>query len=182
MRRICLVTVVAGATMVSATGCTSAAPPAATPSATPRTSGASSGGANLGGGTGTTAPAASSPAAAPTQPAVPADFTVCILPVVTCSGEMRSEPAQVDVSADGSGFVAGLSWSGWGTATAQGTGTLNVNNCDPNCAQGTFTGYPATVMLTNLTPYGNGLQAYADMTVSSPTSAYGTRTYDNLLP
>jgi hypothetical protein len=52
----------------------------------------------------------------------------------------------------------------------------------PNCAQGTFTGYPATITLTNLTPYGNGLQAYADVSVSSPTSPYGTRSYSSLVP
>ena len=175
MRRIWLAAVMMGVVVISAGGCASATTPAPAPSATAGTPGAGhGGGANLGGGAGGTTPAAT--------PAPSADFTVCILPVVTCSGEMRSEPAQVDVSADGSGFVAGLTWSGWGTPTARGTGTLNVNDCNPNCAQGTFTGYPATVTLTSLTPYGNGLQAYADMTVSSPTSAYGTRSYSHLVP
>jgi hypothetical protein len=29
------------------------------------------------------------------------------------------------------------------------------------CAQGTYTGYPAAVTLTGLTPYGTGMEAYS---------------------
>lgn len=37
---------------------------------------------------------------------------------------------------------------------------------------GTYTGYQATVTLTGLTPYGNGNRAYADMTITAPSSPY----------
>jgi len=85
---------------------------------------------------------------------------------------MKTEPTQIFTTGDGSGYLKNLTWSGWGQPTAQGTGVLEVDNCTPNCAQGTFTGYPATVTLTGLTPYGNGNEAYANMTVSAPTSPY----------
>jgi len=88
----------------------------------------------------------------------------------------------VQLSGDGSGFVRGLTWSGWGNATAQGTGMLEIDNCNPNCAQGSFTGYPATITLSNLTPYGNGTQAYANMVVSAPTAPNPTYSYKNLVP
>jgi hypothetical protein len=110
-----------------------------------------------------------------------ADFTVCTLPVVSCNGEMRTEPPMIEVSGDGSGFVAGITWSAWGTAEAQGAGTLKVDNCTPNCAQGKLAGYPATITLSDLTPYGNSLQAYADMTISAPSDSY-SESYHNLLP
>ncbi|HEV2242318.1 MAG TPA: protein kinase [Streptosporangiaceae bacterium] len=101
---------------------------------------------------------------------------VCTFPADTCTSanptQMKTEPAQIVTTGDGSGFLKNLTWSGWGQPTAQGTGVLEVDNCTPSCAQGTYTGYPATVTLTGLTPYGNGNDAYANMTVSAPTSPY----------
>jgi len=125
------------------------------------------------------APAATSPAA--TSPAAPA-VTVCITPVVTCnSSELKTEPKTLLLSGDGSVFATAITWSGWGTGTAQGTGTLKVDNCNPNCAQGTLTGYPATITLTALTPFQGG-QAYGSMTISAPSDSY-SRTYaTNLVP
>ncbi|MFJ4845625.1 MULTISPECIES: hypothetical protein [unclassified Streptomyces] len=32
--------------------------------------------------------------------------------------------------------LEGLSWSHWGSATATGRGTLRINTCEPNCAEG----------------------------------------------
>jgi hypothetical protein len=132
-----------------------------------------------------TASASPTPSAtSPAPPAVPlSDFKVCTFPADTCNSsnpsQMKTEPAQIVTTGDGSGYLKSLTWSGWGTATAQGTGTLEVDNCTPNCAQGTFTGYPATVTLTNPTAYGNGNQAYADMTVSAPTSPYQPDAFDS---
>jgi hypothetical protein len=94
---------------------------------------------------------------------------------------MRTEPKTIEVSGDGSGFVAGITWTGWGTPTAQGSGTLKVDDCNPNCAQGHLTGYPATITLTGLTFYGAQLQAYADMSITAPADNY-SETYDHLLP
>lgn len=127
--------------------------------------------------------AGSSPATSPPPSTPPAatDFTVCTDPVGICKGQMKTEPRQILTSGDGSGFVKAITWTGWGTATATGKGTMEVDNCQPNCAQGTFTGYPATVTLTGLTRYG-GKQGYATMTVAAPTSPAGTSTYRHLLP
>jgi hypothetical protein len=135
--------------------------------------------------TATASASATPPATVSATPAaVAADVTVCVSPVVSCSGQMRTEPAQVLVSADGSGYVHDLTWSGWGGATARGAGTLEVDNCSPNCAQGTYTGYPATVTLSRLTPYGSGRRAYADMVISVPAAPAGVGpfSYKHLVP
>lgn len=51
---------------------------------------------------------------------------------------METEPTQIVTTGDGSGYVKDLVWSGWGQATARGTGLLEIDNCNPNCAQGTY--------------------------------------------
>jgi hypothetical protein len=107
------------------------------------------------------------------------DVAVCITPLVTCHGELKTEPAEIYVSGDGSAFISGLTWTGWGLSKATGSGTLKLDNCTPNCAQGSFTDYQATVILSNLTGYVGGA-AYATMMVDAPGSPFGSRTYRNL--
>jgi serine/threonine protein kinase len=107
---------------------------------------------------------------------------VCTAPAIGCIGfassaSMKTEPVQIVTSADGSGYVNGITWTSWGQATANGTGTLNVNNCTPNCAAGTYTGYPATITLSGLVVYRSGTDAYSRMVVSAPTSPYGGETF-----
>lgn len=91
---------------------------------------------------------------------------------------MKTEPAQIFTSADGSGYIKDLTWSSWGTATAQGAGILEIDDCNPNCAQGTYTGYPATITLSGLAPYGNHKQAYADIAVAAPSAPYPPPAFD----
>ena len=83
---------------------------------------------------------------------------------------MEVTPNQITTSGDGSAYVKNLVWSSWGGSQAAATGTLELNNCSPNCAQGTYTGYPATVTLAGLKPYGTGLEAYSTIVVQSPSS------------
>jgi hypothetical protein len=46
--------------------------------------------------------------------------------------------------------VTAISWTLWGAATGgQGRGTLNVNNCQPDCATGTSRSAPAIVVVFN---------------------------------
>jgi hypothetical protein len=99
---------------------------------------------------------------------------------------MAERPQQIVVSADGSGAVSGLSWTSWGGQQATGTGTLQVDDCQPNCASGKFTGYPATVTLSGLTPYGedgSGLQAYSSIVVEAPSAPTKSYTFtQNTVP
>lgn len=163
---------VIAAALLAVGGCTSASNSAspASASGSPSSSSAGSGGAG--------SPTPTAPSLVQLQ-----DFTVCTDPNVGCTSttEMVTEPSTVTLSADGSSIVTGLTWSGWATATAVGTGTLNVNDCDPNCVSGTEHPYSATVTLTNPTVYGSGLQAYADMSVTASDSSYD-QTFSQLVP
>lgn len=118
-----------------------------------------------------------SPAAVPL-----AQFKVCTFPAVTCTADsavsMKTEPSTIITSGDGSGYLKDLTWSGWGRSTTQAAGMLEVDNCNPSCAGGTYTGYQAAVKLSGLTPYGsNGKEAYADMVVSAPSASDPTETF-----
>jgi hypothetical protein len=126
----------------------------------------------------TAAPASSSPSTAASASASPTAsliaVTVCTDPAVGCnvpgaSQYMGIRPKEIYVSADGSGYVKNLVWTNWGSSQATATGTLEVDNCTPNCAQGQYAGYPATVTVSGLTPYGSGLEAYSTILVQAPT-------------
>ncbi len=141
------------------------------------------------GGGGTSVPPTPTPSASG-SPASPSpspvgsltQIKVCISPALTCTSfggpaRMKTEPTQIVTTAAGSGYVRSLTWSGWGDSQAVGTGVLEVDDCNPNCAQGTFTGYPATVTLSGLTPFGNGKHAYSAMTISAPSAPSPTESF-----
>jgi hypothetical protein len=89
---------------------------------------------------------------------------------------MEVQPKMITDSGDGSGYVKNIVWTGWGSAQAVGTGTQEVNDCNPSCAQGTFTGYPAKLTLAGLRPYGTGLEAYSTIVIQAPADN-STETY-----
>lgn len=127
-------------------------------------------------------PTTTSAAPAPSAPAptiLASAFTVCSDPGGMCGGTMKTKPSMIITSGDSSMFVKVTSWSAWGSPTAYGTGTLEIDDCNPTCVQGTFTGHPATVTLTGLTPYAGGKQAYAEMAITSPPNSMS---FHHLLP
>lgn len=127
-------------------------------------------------------PTQAPPSSAPPGTGSLSDVTVCIAPVVSCQGELKSQPETILLSGDGSLFVNALAWTGWGSEGATGHGTLKIDNCKPNCAQGGFKDYEATIVVDNLTPYDSGKQAYDTMNVEAPGSPFGSHTYHNLAP
>jgi len=169
----------AGTLMIILAGCSQASSSAPAPTVTVTVTQSQQGqGGGLGQGSTSLAPSTT----ATTTAAPPAsEVGVCVTPVVTCNGELKSEPRQIILSGDGTAFVTGLLWTGWGSNGATGSGTLKLDNCNPNCAQGTLTGYQATIVLSDLTGYVGGA-AYATMMVAAPGSPFGTRTYHHLAP
>jgi hypothetical protein len=134
-----------------------------------------------------TTPASSAPATTPaaspatSPPASLIAVTVCTFPADGCNVPgaaqyMEVRPRRITNSGDGSGFVTNLVWSDWGSPQATATGTEEVDDCNPNCAQGTYTGYPATVTVAGLTAYGTGLAAYSTIVIQS-SAANTTQTY-----
>lgn len=62
-------------------------------------------------------------------------------------------------------FVSGLRWTSW-KSTAFGSGTLKVNNCNPNCAMGKYNKFPILVVLWRAQPWPHhaGRQYFSRLT------------------
>lgn len=60
------------------------------------------------------------------------------------------KPSTIAFSRDSSNIVQHLTWSSWGPTTAAGHGTVALDNCQPNCAQGSVTQVAATVDLSSV--------------------------------
>ena len=52
--------------------------------------------------------------------------------------------------ADGGMYVDRIDWSRWDESRAEGEGFYNVNDCDPNCAEGTMHEMPVRIWLSDL--------------------------------
>jgi len=71
-------------------------------------------------------------------------------PVIFTAGSYSgTEPSTIDYSGDGGNIATNLQWSSWGSVTAIGYGRVGLNNCTPDCANGTVTYVPVTVTLSN---------------------------------
>jgi ABC-type lipoprotein export system ATPase subunit len=71
------------------------------------------------------------------------------LPALTVGGWTGTDPSTIGFSADGGNIVTGIIWSSWTATGARGRGTSYLDNCVPNCAQGTTTAVPATITLSD---------------------------------
>jgi hypothetical protein len=130
---------------------------------------------------------------APSQPAEPARSGVVVLctdPVFGCrspdngptAGYMQAQPYDLTLSGDGTLGISQLTWTGWGSPVATGTGRIGSNDCTPDCASGHNTYAAVRVTVSDLRPYQNG-QAYAE-TALSPAGPIqlSTYSYSNLVP
>ena len=89
-------------------------------------------------------------------------------------GYQGREPSTIDFSGDSTNIVTHLTWTSWGPSTATGRGSIGLNNCQPNCAQGTVTQVAASIDLgavvsghfTSMTETAPGL----DRTYSYPSN------------
>jgi Caspase domain len=122
-------------------------------------------------GTSGTASSRTSPAVSTRSPPV----AVCPGTEVSCeAADLQMKPKLIDLSVDGSGQLLNITWAYWGGEPATGTGILEINDCNPSCGGGTFTGYPATVTLSALLPY-KGREVYTRMTIAAPTAPAAER-------
>lgn len=102
-----------------------------------------------------TAPAATSvPPTAPPTTTAPTVSRVPLSPTATFASESGLgtwtgvEPTTIQFSADGGNIVGRIRWSTWTDQSASGTGTWGYNDCQPSCAEGHVTDYPATIDLS----------------------------------
>jgi len=68
---------------------------------------------------------------------------------------------------DGNFWLSGVSWQGWGSAKATGTGMAHANDCTPNCAAGHFHTKQVVVTLTG-TKTCAGRRQYAKLVIRYP--------------
>lgn len=87
-------------------------------------------------------------AAASASPAVPAAPAATSYVLVTCAGQDVARPSWFVLTCadDGWGYVH-MHWHAWGSTAAYATATTYVNDCYPNCAEGTFYHFPAMVVV-----------------------------------
>jgi len=95
----------------------------------------------------TAAPSAGTTAA----PAVAAGRTVYLAEGGSVTGTWLHAPACGSgcvLSGDSTVSLWHMTWSTWSSTTAVGTGTEKLDDCTPNCAQGTLRPVPVTVTLS----------------------------------
>ncbi|TVT62147.1 hypothetical protein FNH05_01340 [Amycolatopsis rhizosphaerae] len=72
--------------------------------------------------------------------------------LITCDGTAASSPSRYTLTCGDAGiWLDGLRWSAWGSTTAQASGNLWANDCNPTCAGGHNASHPATVTVSGLT-------------------------------
>ena len=86
--------------------------------------------------------------------------------LVNCGGVGQVRPAGYDIGCMPSNeLVTGLTWTSW-RSVAFGSGTLEVNDCTPTCAQGKYIKYPILVVLWRAEPWSKhpGEQYFSRLT------------------
>src|SRR5580700_7864719 len=105
--------------------------------------------------------------------------------VYDCANKPQVRPGTFDLFCDGSGSFTKLHWSVWNTSTATATGVLYVDNCEPNCAQGTWSHRSVDLIFWRSLPVKGhpGERGYSQMTVLYPGRAISSHnTYTGAPP
>jgi len=97
--------------------------------------------------------------------------------VYDCLNKPEVRPGTFDLFCDGSGYFTRLRWSTWNPSTAAATGRLYVDNCEPNCAQGTWSHRTVDLIFWRSLPVKGhpGERGYSQMTVLYPGQPVGSR-------
>jgi hypothetical protein len=105
--------------------------------------------------------------------------------VYDCQNQPQVRPGTFDLFCDGSGSFTGLRWSTWNASMAAATGALYLDNCQPNCAQGTWSHRTVDLIFWRSEPVKGhpGERGYSQMTVLYPGQPVGSHnTYTGAPP
>jgi hypothetical protein len=86
------------------------------------------------------------------------------------AGGLVIRPSNLLLFQDGSWFLSGLSWRGWGSSVARATGTADASNGMPDQADGARLRRPATLTLSNPGRFG-GRELYRCFRLKVPRPA-----------
>ncbi len=127
-----------------------------------------------------TSTAATSPAGSTTQASTPASTpadtsagtpasTPAQLPMLTVGSYSGMKPTEIAYSGDATNVVTKIQWSSWTATGATGTGTSDLDSCQPNCAQA-----PPDYVTTTITLSApvNGTFTHMTETRNSETANY----------
>jgi hypothetical protein len=102
--------------------------------------------------------------------------------VGSCAGiKPRFEPATVYISGDGSLWAKDIIWTGWGSPEATGHGTAEADDCQPDCAEGTYSAHAVTITLSDPDPWHHDL-VYTRASYSIPSLGQHETFRQGLLP
>jgi hypothetical protein len=110
---------------------------------------------------------------------------VASVAVYDCLNKPEVRPGTFELFCDGSGYFTRLRWSAWTASTATATGRLYVDNCEPNCAAGTWSHRTVDLIFWRSLPVKGhpGERGYSQMTVLYPGHAIGSQnTYTQAPP
>jgi hypothetical protein len=110
---------------------------------------------------------------------------VASVAVYDCLNQPEVRPGTFELFCDGSGYFTELRWSTWNPSTATATGRLYLDNCEPNCAAGTFSHRTVDLIFWRSLPVKGhpGERGYSQMTVLYPGQAIGSQnTYTQAPP
>lgn len=90
--------------------------------------------------------------------------------VYDCSNQPEVRPRTFDLFCDGSAAFTRLSWNTWNASIATATGVLYLDNCEPNCAYGTWSHRTVDLVFWRSEPVKGypGERGYSQMTVLYP--------------
>jgi serine/threonine protein kinase len=71
------------------------------------------------------------------------------LPVLVVGGYSGMQPTEIAYSGDGTNVVTGITWSSWAATGATGTGTSDIDSCDPSCAAASPDNVSTTITLSD---------------------------------
>ncbi len=92
----------------------------------------------------------STPASTPqSTPASTPASSPAALPVLTAGSYTGMQPAQIDFSGDATNVVTKITWTSWTATGASGSGTSDIDSCNPNCAQAPPSLVPTTITLAD---------------------------------
>lgn len=137
---------------------------------------------------GSRSPSTTDSTAGPTtvsRPPTPATSSTTTIATTTPSSALPAAP-NCDPGLGGSGFepttifigcatsadnVDSIHWTSWTTTNAIGTASHNINNCEPDCADGTYSSFPVQVTLSDPATL-EGVLVFTVIT-TTPTSSRG---------